>query len=83
MSANQLRRRIEGDNSMTVNKTDDMKGVIHICSVCHQIIDEKKTLARLEAYAKEYTGVQFSHGLCLKCARLEMAKIEAYAVEKP
>jgi len=64
-------------------KTDDMKGVIHICSVCHQIIDVKKALTQLEAYAKEYTGVKFSHGLCPKCFRLEMAKIEEYAVEKP
>ena len=66
-----------------IRKTDDMKGVIHICSVCHQIIDEKEALNQLEAYAKEYTGVKFSHGLCPKCFRLEMAKIEEYAVEKP
>ena len=66
-----------------VRKIDDMNGVIHICSVCHQIIDEKKALVQLEAYAKEYSGVKFSHGLCPKCFRLEMAKIEEYAVEKP
>jgi hypothetical protein len=66
-----------------MHNTDDMIGVIHICSVCHQIIDEKKALAQLEACAKEYTGVNFSHGLCPKCFRLEMAKIELYAVEKP
>ena len=66
-----------------MRKTDDMNGVIHICSVCHQIIDEKKALAQLEASAKEYSGVKFSHGLCPKCFRLEMAKIEEYAVDKP
>ena len=66
-----------------MRKTDDMNGVIHICSVCHQIIDEKKALVQLEAYAKEYSGVTFSHGLCPKCFRLEMAKIEEYAGEKP
>jgi hypothetical protein len=32
-----------------------MKGVIRICSVCHQIIDEKKTLTQLEAYAESYS----------------------------
>ena len=69
--------------SEEMRKTDDMKGVIQICSVCRQIIDEKKALAQLETYAKEYSGVQFSHGLCLKCFRLEIAKIEKYAVEKP
>ena len=65
-----------------MRKTDDMNGVIHICSVCHQIIDGKKTLVQLEAYAREYSGVKFSHGLCPKCFRLEMAKIEEYAGEK-
>lgn len=59
-------------------KTDDMNGVIQICSVCHKIVDEKKALAQLEAYAKEYSGVKFSHGLCPKCFRLEIAKIEEY-----
>ena len=66
-----------------MGKTDDMNGVIHICSVCHQIIDEKKALVQLEAYAKEYSGVKFSHGLCPKCFRLEMAKIEEYAGTNP
>lgn len=60
-----------------------MKGVIHICAVCHQIIDEKKALTQLKAYAKECTGVKFSHGLCPRCFRLEMAKREEYALEKP
>lgn len=59
-----------------MRKTDDMNGVIRICCVCHKIIDEKEALTQLEAYAKEYTGVKFSHGLCPKCFSLEIAKIE-------
>jgi hypothetical protein len=66
-----------------MRKTNDVNGVIRICCVCHKIIDEKKALAQLEASGKEYSGVKFSHGLCSKCFRLEMAKIEEYAVEKP
>ena len=66
-----------------MRKRDDMNGVIRICCVCHKIIDEKEALAQLESSAKEYSGVKFSHGLCPKCFRLEMAKIEEYAVEKP
>lgn len=61
----------------------DKKDVILICSACHRIIDEKKTLAQIEAYAKIYTGIKFSHDLCPKCFKLEMAKIEPYVVGKP
>ena len=40
-----LKRKIEKDA-----QTNDLKGVIQICSVCHQIIDEKKALVQLKAY---------------------------------
>ena len=62
---------------------NEMKGLIHVCSVCHKVIDEQETLARIESYAKEYGGVEFSHGLCPKCLKSEMAKIEAFQVEDP
>jgi hypothetical protein len=62
---------------------NERKGLIHVCSVCQKVIDEQETLARIESYAKEYGGVEFSHGLCPKCLKSEMAKIEAFQVEEP
>lgn len=62
---------------------NERKGLICICSVCHKVIDEQETLARIESYAKEYGGVEFSHGLCPKCLKSEMAKIEAFQLEEP
>ena len=61
---------------------NDRKNVIRICSVCHRIIDKRETLARIEACAKECSGVKFSHGLCPTCFKLEMAKIKTYPFEK-
>jgi hypothetical protein len=61
---------------------NDRKNVIRICSVCHRIIDKQEALARIEACAKEYSGMKFSHGLCPTCFQLEMVKIEAYPFEK-
>ena len=55
-----------------------MKGLILICSVCHIIIDEKETTARIAAFTQENEGVQFSHGLCAKCFKTEMVKMESY-----
>ena len=61
---------------------DKRKGVIQICCVCHRVIHARQALARLEAYAKACTGVEFSHGLCSQCYQGEMAKVEAYLNEK-
>lgn len=61
----------------------DRKGIIQVCCVCHRIINEKQALARLEAYAKECTGVEFSHGLCAQCYQVEMAKVNACSFGKP
>lgn len=61
---------------------NDRKNVIRICSACHRIIDKRETLARIEACAKECSGVKFSHGFCPTCFQLEMAKIKAYPFEK-
>lgn len=69
--------------STTLKERTKAQGVILICSACHQIIDKKKTLTQIEAYAQEYTGIKFSHGLCAKCFQLEMTKVERYEVGKP
>jgi hypothetical protein len=61
----------------------DRKGVIKVCCVCHRIINEKQALARLDAYAKDCTGVEFSHGLCPQCYQVEMAKVNAYSFGEP
>jgi|GEM_PF-2326546 len=67
----------------TMRPKIERKGLICICSVCHEIIDERDTLTRIKAYAKEYGGVEFSHGLCPKCLKSEMAKVEKFPVEEP
>ena len=56
----------------------DRKGVIQICCVCHRVINGSQALAQLELYAKDCTGVEFSHGLCPQCYQAEMAKVNAY-----
>lgn len=66
-----------------MRQLDDRKGVIQVCCVCHRIINENNALAQLEGYAKECTGVEFSHGLCEQCYQVEMAKVKAYTVGKP
>ena len=61
---------------MMNGKRNEHLGVIRICSVCHKVIGERETLARIEAYAKEYMGVKFSHGYCSKCFQLELDRVQ-------
>ena len=66
---------------MALDQKEDEYGVIYVCCVCHHVIDEKETLNRIEDYARKYAGIKFSHGLCPRCFKLEMAKMKTYKVE--
>ena len=59
-----------------ISEIAELRRMIPICSVCREVRDEKKTWSRVEAYFKEHWDVEFSHGLCPKCLKLEMDKIE-------
>ena len=66
---------------MAIEEKEEIYGVINVCCVCHRVINEKETLNRIEDYARKYAGIKFSHGLCARCFKLEMAKMKAHIVE--
>ena len=45
----------------------DLRGIIPICSYCHNIRDEKGAWDALESYIAKHTDAKFSHGICPKC----------------
>jgi hypothetical protein len=65
-----------------VRQAAQRKEVIRVCCVCHKLIDATQVLGQLEACARECSGVDFSHGLCPRCYRVEMAKAEAVSAGK-
>jgi len=46
-----------------------LSGLLPICSSCKKIRDEKGNWIRLEKYISERSDADFSHGLCLECAK--------------
>ena len=58
-----------------INEIADIRRMISICSVCKEIRDEE-TWSRVEVYFKEKWDVDFSHGLCPKCYKIEMDKLK-------
>lgn len=46
-----------------------LEGLLPICSVCKRIRDEKGEWNRVESYIADRAPVQFTHSICLECAR--------------
>lgn len=52
-----------------------LRGVIPICSYCHNIRDEKGAWDQLEAYISAHSVAQFSHGICPECRTTALEEI--------
>ncbi len=46
-----------------------LRGILPICSHCKNIRDDGGYWKQLEAYFDKHAGIQFSHGICPKCAK--------------
>lgn len=53
------------DALRTVNT---LSGLLPICASCKSIRDDKGYWNKIEAYIKNHTKAEFSHGICPKCA---------------
>ena len=61
-----------------ISEIAELYRLIPICSVCRKVRDGEKSWMLVEAYFKSNWDVDFSHGLCPDCYRLEREKIDAY-----
>ncbi|MFN2366979.1 MAG: hypothetical protein ABR523_11040, partial [Desulfurivibrionaceae bacterium] len=59
-----------------ISEIAELRRMIPICSVCHEIRDEGEAWNRIEDYFKEHWDLDFSHGLCPKCYEIEIAKLK-------
>ena len=46
-----------------------LRGILPICSNCHNIRDDKGYWERVETYITNRTGAKFTHGICPDCAK--------------
>jgi PAS domain S-box-containing protein len=46
-----------------------LSGILPICSSCKKIRDDKGHWDQIEAYIKEHSEADFSHGICPDCAK--------------
>lgn len=55
----------------------ELQRLISICAVCHKVRDARESWLQVETYFKNSWDMDFTHGLCPDCLKLEMAKIDA------
>ncbi|HCE42981.1 MAG TPA: hypothetical protein DET40_05495 [Lentisphaeria bacterium] len=55
-----------------------LKGLLPICASCKQIRDDKGYWHKIEAYIRDHSEAEFSHGICPKCAEKLYPKFNPY-----
>jgi hypothetical protein len=61
-----------------ISEIAELYRMIPICSVCGKVRDDKESWTRVESYFKDNWGVDFSHGLCPDCYKIESDKVKTY-----
>jgi DNA-binding response OmpR family regulator len=67
-----LQRRLEKKNEQLRQALDEiqlLRGILPICSSCKKIRNEDGYWEQIETYIRDRSEVDFSHGICIDCAR--------------
>ena len=63
------KERVIGELEDALQQVKLLEGFLPICACCKHIRDDKGYWTQIEQYISERSDVQFSHGLCPKCAK--------------
>lgn len=56
-------------------KVKTLSGLLPICATCKKIRDDQGYWNQIEAYIRDHSEVEFSHGICPGCAKKMYAEI--------
>jgi PAS domain-containing protein len=59
-----------------ISEIAELYRMIPICSICGKVRDDKASWMRVESYFKDNWDLDFSHGLCPDCYKIEMDKLK-------
>jgi hypothetical protein len=63
------RDRLIAELTQALSEIKMLSGLLPICSSCKKIRDDNGYWNQIEAYIKEHSNADFSHGLCPDCAK--------------
>jgi len=55
-----------------------LSGILPICSHCKKIRDDTGYWNQIEAYVRDHSDAEFSHGICQECAEKYYPGIDLY-----
>jgi DNA-binding NtrC family response regulator len=61
------RNRLRVELKEALDKIKTLKGLLPICAWCKKIRDDKGYWKQLEAYIREHSEADFTHGICPEC----------------
>jgi len=67
--AEQERERLIEELQDALNKVKTLSGLLPICAFCKDIRDDSGYWHQVEAYVKNHSKANFSHGVCPDCAK--------------
>ena len=62
-------RKAEAELRNALDKIKVLSGIIPICASCKKIRDDKGYWNQIEAYIRDHSEAEFSHGLCPECMK--------------
>ncbi|WP_223913025.1 PAS domain-containing protein [Geobacter sp. AOG1] len=65
-----------------ISEIAELHRLIPICSVCRKVRDDKESWMQVEAYFKNSWDVDFTHGFCPDCLKIEMDRIARIKAER-
>lgn len=78
MAAEKERERFIKELQEALNKVKTLSGLLPICSFCHKIRDDQGYWKQLEAYIRDHSDAEFSHGICRECAGKHYPDLNLY-----
>lgn len=67
--AEEEREKLVRELQEALDKIKTLRGIIPICASCKKIRDDKGYWNQIEAYIRDHSDAEFSHGLCPECAK--------------
>ncbi|MDA8101286.1 MAG: PAS domain S-box protein [Nitrospiraceae bacterium] len=67
--AEREREKLIAELQKALAEIKTLHGVLPICASCKKIRDDQGAWHQLEVYIRDHTDAEFSHGLCMDCAK--------------
>ena len=72
------RRSMHEEKEKALQEIKILSGFLPICSSCKKIRDDQGYWNQIEAYIRDHSEAEFSHGICPECAKKLYPDIDVY-----